>query len=196
MDEHFLIDTTEDALFSLEHLRDALPLVEDNPYEWKWAIIFLHNALQGFIVGTLRDSAGLTHLKDKVASKWLKAHREGTPYPKERMDSFPGLYDKIKSDRMIQYVMSKKFEPNDTQDDSVTRLNIIRNDFVHFIHNGYHLETVGLPRIMYDCLSVIDFLVMSSGNFFWVNEGQMERFKVAFEGCMKVIDKYRDTFGE
>lgn len=93
---------TEEAISALEMLVETAPSLIADTYRWKWVIISTHNALQGFMVLALRHGNGLLALKDKIAAEWLKAYREGGPYPVEidKLDKFRNLYKKVKSDRM------------------------------------------------------------------------------------------------
>lgn len=51
-----VVETNEemDAVYALEKALTELRVARDAPNNWKWALISLHNALQGFMVLTLR----------------------------------------------------------------------------------------------------------------------------------------------
>ena len=49
---------------------------------WRWVVISLHNAVQGFMVLSLRHGNGLLALDDKSFSEWMEAHEKGGPYPR------------------------------------------------------------------------------------------------------------------
>ena len=62
------------------------------------------------MVLVLQSSRGLHVLRPKDASRWLEAHECGGPYPDDyKLDDFLSLYKKIKSDTMLMYVDSQKF---------------------------------------------------------------------------------------
>lgn len=134
---------------------------------WRWVIIALHNAAQGFMVLSLRHGNGLAALTKECAAAWLKAHEKGGPYPDERLDSFLGLYEKIKSTKYGELGGNKRFVPGVSHDNSFTKLNNIRNEFIHFTPKGWSLEVDGLPRICLDVFSVIEFLGWETANIFW-----------------------------
>lgn len=50
MDNRLDTDEALEAVLSLEMVRDQLLKVEQNLHYWKWVIIALHNALQGYMV--------------------------------------------------------------------------------------------------------------------------------------------------
>lgn len=185
---------TEEAVSALEMMAEQSARVQNDPYRWKWVILAAHNALQGFMVLALRGSDGLLPLRDKVAQAWLKAYREKRNPPQERLDSFPNLYKKIQSDRLLFYVHSKKFLPRGSQDRSVRKLNSLRNDFIHFLPRLWLLELGGLPEICLDCLDVIEFLGWQSGNIFWHNETHEERAQNALARAREVLEKLKQAF--
>jgi hypothetical protein len=63
-------DTLSDAVFSLRMTAECLDKVLDDPHYWKWVIIALHNALQGFMVNALRltDDSSVAVTRSKGSS--------------------------------------------------------------------------------------------------------------------------------
>jgi len=134
---------------------------------WRWVIIALHNAAQGFMVLSLRHGNGLAALTKESAAAWLKAHENGGDYPPERLDHFPNLYAKIKGEEHGQIAGNKRFTPGATHDSSFKKLNDFRNEFIHFTPKGWSLEVDGLPEICLDVISVIEFLSWQTENIMW-----------------------------
>ena len=88
MTEHWLrTNEHEEAKASLEAVAEWAARVSVRIDFWKWVILALHNAAQGFMVLALRGSDGLRPLKTDVAAAWLDAYRNGGAYPVERLDS-------------------------------------------------------------------------------------------------------------
>jgi hypothetical protein len=181
-----------EAVFSLEMVSECLPKVSENIYYWKWVLIALHNALQGFMVLALRGSDSLNVLTKKCAEKWLAAReRRDKTFPERRLDGFWNLYKKIQTGRetydeglktgsylyrkpddlMLMYGNSQPFRPHGTQDESVKMLNDLRNDFIHFLPKQSLLGVHGLPRVVDDCVNIINFLAFECGNILWYEEG-------------------------
>lgn len=157
-------DELNEAIRDLNLVDNFLDKVLENIHYWKWVIISLHMSMQGFMVSALRGSNGLNVLRDKVAEKWLQAYHSGGKYPEEYLDTFLNLYKKLKSDRMLMYIHSKKFEATKEQDWAVKKLNSIRNQYIHFGPATYLLEKSGLPNIIMACIDVINFIIFESNN--------------------------------
>jgi hypothetical protein len=81
-------DEQEEAVAALEAFTRFLPFIRGDRFAWRWVILSLHIALQGFMVVAIRDSAGLSPIPDDLAAAWLLAHRCGLPTPAERLDKF------------------------------------------------------------------------------------------------------------
>ena len=148
--------------------------IPDNLQYWKWVIIGIHNCLQSFMVLALRGSTPVNIMSEKKAKQWLKAYDEKIKFPNYYLDKFSNLYEKIKSDRMLMYTNSKKFEPSVNQDRHVSSLNQFRNAFVHFKVSGWSIYVGGMKNIILDILKVIEFLAFDSNNLSWPNEQTQE----------------------
>lgn len=193
MTKHWLrTDEHEEAVSALESVAEWLHRVERQLGHWRWVVLALHNAVQGFMVLALRGSNGLRPLRDDLAEAWLKAYREGGQYPVEKLDSFLHLYKKIKSDRMLFYMHSRKFTPTGSQGRSIKKLHSLRNDFIHFLPRSWAIEVSGLPEICLDCLEIIEFLAWESGNIFWHNQNLKTRTENALEDA-KVALQHLDS---
>lgn len=164
-----------EAVEGLDAYVSNLKNAKRDSYYWKWAIITLHNSLQGFMVCALRGTSNLAVLSAESAREWMDAFENNKPYPKEKLDDFLNLYKKIKGNYMLQYVDSKKFVPKAQQGSSVRRLNSLRNDFIHFVPCGWSLEVSGVPHICNDIDAIIDFLVHSSGNIHFYPDDNLEK---------------------
>ena len=62
---------------SLEMVSETLAKVLDNIYYWKWALIALENALQGYMVLALKGTSSINVLKEKCAQKFEAAWERG-----------------------------------------------------------------------------------------------------------------------
>lgn len=184
MDLWLRTDEHEEAVSALEMVAELSALVLDDCYRWKWVIIAIHNALQGFMVLALRQGNGLKALKDKIAAQWLKAFREDGEYPREELDTFLNLYKKVKSDQMICFGHSQIFKAKNNHDESVKQLNRFRNEFIHFVPKCCSLELAGLPDTCLDCLEVVRFLGWESGNVPWYEEEHKQRAETALSAAI------------
>src|SRR4051812_21138694 len=90
----------EEFIGALEFSVEILPSVSSDLARWKWAVIALHNAVQGALVCAIRgaDTSGVAVLdKQSGAAMWdwlnvasRSAHH--TPSPTEKLAGFLELY--------------------------------------------------------------------------------------------------------
>jgi len=193
---HYLrTDEAEEAISAIEMVSESVAGAKADIYRWKWALIALHSAVQGFMVLALRGSNGLAVLKDDVAAAWLDAHDKNLLLPEERLDNYENLYKKAKGDRMLIYGHSKRFVPSGSQGGSINKLKDLRDDFIHFVPKGWSLEISGLPRIFADCLDFIEFLGWECGNVLWHEAALESRAKVAIGSARAAIAEVKALYG-
>ena len=204
-----------EAVISLEMLCEHLPRVIDEPHYWKWVIIALHNALQGFMVLALKGNNGLNVLTKECEKEWIAAFERGDEVlPERKLDNFLNLYKKIKSgrktyeehmstggllhrkptDRMLMYTVSKPFMPHGTLGQSVKMLHELRNEFIHFLPKGWSLEVSGLPQVVKDCVTIIDFLAFECGNVIWHDEEREAETKELVKKAMAQVDILANSY--
>jgi hypothetical protein len=196
--EHWIrTDEIEETSSALETTAEVLRRIPGDLYQWKWAILALHNTVQGFMVLALRGSHSLHVYRPEDAARWLEAHEKWGPYPTDlKLDDFLNLYKKIKGELMLKFVDSKRFVPSGTQGRSVKELNGLRNEFVHFTPKGWSLEVSGLPVICLDCLNIVEFLGWESRNLPWPDENAMARVRVALDAAREAATNLRDEYRE
>ncbi len=61
----FRTDETKEALQALELFGDSLKRVSDDVYFWKWCLVSLHNALQGFMILSLSGLGSHEYIEEK-----------------------------------------------------------------------------------------------------------------------------------
>lgn len=173
------VDHWTDAVWSLEGARDFASHLPANDSYWKWLIVSVHSAVQGFMTLALEQGNGISVMNKAVAKKWLEAHETGATYPEARMDYFGELYDKVKSEAMLAYVGSRAFAATSDHDYSMGKLNELRNQFIHFFPTSWSIERIGLPTICIRCLEVVSFLGWESGTIIWHDPVLAKRAEVA-----------------
>jgi len=175
-----------DALCMASKLADGLDL---DIRAWRWVIIAPHNAVQGFMVLSLRHGNGLAALSPKSYAEWMDAYEKGTPRPGYvQLESYLNLYKKIKSKGYSELGGNKRFIPKGTQGKSIKQLKTLRNNFIHFTPKGWSLEIDGLPHICLDCTTLIEFLGWETQNIFWHDPDCREQSQLCcqrFAGQMK-----------
>jgi hypothetical protein len=162
---------TDEELEAAEALRMAARMASEcstNATEWRWVIISLHQAVQGFMVLSLRHGNGLLALSPDSFAEWMEAHEKRGPYPRnEKLDSYLGLYNKVKSKDLGTLGSNRRFEPKGTEGRGIRMLSKLRNEFIHFTPKGWSLEIDGLPQICLDALRIVEFLGWETENIYW-----------------------------
>jgi hypothetical protein len=180
-------DAEHEAVGALEATAQFLEAVESDPSMWKWAIIALHNAVQGFMVLALQGTWNVTVLRREQRKRKLEAQRDyyraqnaGDEAAAEvaneimlfgdaELASFEDLYGRIKSPDfgMIQFMNSRYYEPRPTDDRCMECLNDVRNEFAHFVPSRRRYLLTRFPAITETGLHVISFLLHQSNNIRW-----------------------------
>ena len=169
-------DERLDAVASLEILAELIPRTLSIPHLWKWVLLSLHSAMQGFMVLALQGTNALAVLTKETAQAWMEAYEDDTlPAKRRRLDKFLALYEKIKSDAMLTLAHSKVFVPSPEQDANVERLNSDRNSFVHYVPALSLMDARVWAGITLDVVPIIEFLVLESNNVTFFESGQRER---------------------
>ena len=180
-------DEQEEAVRSLEWAEMQARTLATDAYAWKWVLIALHNAMQGFMVLALWNGNGLLALRPKVAKKWLEAYESGGPFPIDKLDEFLNLYLKIKDPENFHTFGSGPFVPVGTHDESLRHLNEFRNMFTHFTPKGWSLQLAGLPRICSDTLEVMNFLGLQTTAVLWYKPTRRTRAEKALKRMNKTL---------
>jgi hypothetical protein len=187
-------DEDYEAISSYEMCAEMLDRVPGNPHAWKWVVISLHSAVQGFMVIALRQTDGSGPVPDDVMAEIRKADENDLPFPDEKLEKFLDLYGKVKrQDRMRKWVMSRPFKPKGQQGWSMRKLNFLRNEFIHFVPKLWSLHLSGLPQISRDCVDLIDFLVNHSGTILWHENDKRKRFEVAHAAVVKRLKELQSA---
>lgn len=166
MPEYLRVDEREDAINALEHAVETALTLEDNPLNWKWVIVAIHNALQGALVCTMSGTDGTGALSDKSRKEmweWFEASRTDpdAPFPVEWLADPLKLYERAKDPAYMQEFGGEPLRTTQEQDDDVKRLNNLRIGFAHFTPKGWSIESVGLPRIVLNATAIIEILMLS-----------------------------------
>jgi hypothetical protein len=197
MDLWLRTDEYLEAVVSLEMVSDTLPKVMNDVHYWKWVLIALHNALQGYMVLALRGSDGLNVLTDKCRQKWIATRKRGHGAPLERrLDSFENLYKKIERDDLMLVLMhSQPFKSHGTQTESVELLKQLRNDFIHFLPKCLSLPVHDLPGVVNDCVDIIEFLAFQCGNILWYEKENETKTRALIATIRTNLSELNDLYG-
>jgi hypothetical protein len=180
-----------EAITSLNLVRESLHVVETDVYRWKWIIIALHNALQNTMVSALRQGNGFHAMNNDSVKQWMEAYQIDEPLPPLKLANFLELYKRIKKKEIMEsYVFSKRFVANQEHTNSVKKLNYLRNRFIHFELDIWSLEIVTMPDLCLHCLDVISFLVFESGNIILTAENEGEKLKSLLLDAIELLKHF------
>ena len=90
-------DERNEAVGSLHKTYQFILEIHEDNYNWKWAIISLHNSVQAFMVLSLKGTANFNVIREP--EKLFDAIQNGTAVSWEYLLSFGKLYGDIKSQK-------------------------------------------------------------------------------------------------
>jgi len=162
-------DERKEGIESLHKTYQFILEIHEDNYSWKWAIISLHNSAQAFMVLSLKGTANFNIIKEP--EKFFDAIQNGKKCPRQYLLNFCKLYKNVKS----QKKMGKNYPGSKESDCAMEILNEIRNNFIHFIPCNWSIELLMLPGIFKQVLSVIEFLILESGNVRFYDNDEDEK---------------------
>ena len=161
----FRIDDLSEPYNALKMTEYFISQVDSEEYHLKWAIIAIHNSLQGFMVLALRGTSNLQIIKKNKTNKGKNAY-EILSNPENKLDNFLNLFQKIQNDKfMKQNISSNTLICNEEMKQSIEWLNETRNNLIHYLLSGYSIEINSICFSLLNCLKIISFLVNESNNF-------------------------------
>jgi hypothetical protein len=194
--DYLRINDQIDAVDALETTADNLEAIAaGNTIKWKWAIIALHNAVQGFMVLALKSTWKVRVLHRDDRNTKVRAEHDHRQAVQDGDDAaaaaalevaitsggglaaFNQLYARIKEpDRMRHFTNSRHFTPRTATDGPfdgdgrMERLNKIRGSLVHPVEDAHSIEVTLLVQLAETGLHVIDVLFNQSNNITWFPE--------------------------
>ena len=181
-DPAFRTDEETELARALEKLADQLELATDDAYEWKWAIVALHNASQAACVVAVSETDQAGAVTDpKVEREWLRAFLDGnvdaSSAPDPHLASFLVLYKRAKA-------LGGAVIPPELDDD-MTRLNVFRNVLIHFVPKTWALLLLGMPELVLRVLAFIESIMPGSAARGGVPFGDEENDERARDGIRR-----------
>jgi len=188
LDDWLRTNQLTDSVESLEMtLQVASDVSKGQTQQWKWLIVSLHNALQGFLVCSLFAGNPVNVLVEKHAKEWIEAANNGKPLPKRRrLLHFKALLRNAEDGSLMMKIGRKPLCLDKEQRLSVLGLHKYRNELVHFLPMSRSIDARGLPEIATHCVEVIKFLALDSGNTVWMDRDLQLRCETAGE-CLLVL---------
>lgn len=155
---HVFIDRVSDAISSLEELSSCLERSSNSDSAWKFAIISVHCALQGYMCIALHNGRNSFQTwKNDQSKKWQQAYDNKVELPAiPQLDFFMQLFDKL-------------FSGNQTIDRQlIFWLNETRNGLVHFNTDSYSIEKDSIILAIKEYIKAIKLTPsLALDNFFY-----------------------------
>src|SRR5690348_737558 len=182
-------DTESDAVESLAAAADFFERATSNPSYWKWAVVALHSAVQGFLVLSLDQGNGLLVQKPSRAKEIL-AVLQGCPGRLDPyMDNFMGLYRKAADP--ANFPNGKPPIPVDPALAAAIELfDQWRHDFLHFNSKGW---SIGLSLLISRCHAALSAAshILSSDVIRWNSEELAEESGVQLKRAREALPAER-----
>ena len=142
-------DEYSDAPNSIRHAAFFYVEAKRDPTMLKWAIVVLHNALQGAMICHLSGTAGLGAFKKdsiKAALEWHDTNRKGAGslYPEEEVASGEVLFMRLTGQADLRERAGGVITATEEEKKAFQRLHAYRNDFSHFSPKTWTIYTEGL----------------------------------------------------
>lgn len=149
------VNEISEPLNAIVMAKEFLERSDQDPYNFKWVIIAIHNALQGFMVLALMGTSSLSIIR------WKEEYSGKTAYevladPDKKLIAFSELFKRIKSKKYMQGTSFKDANGKVTR--SIKELNSVRNQFIHYLPLGWSIGIKGIVQVLLDSLQVIFFL--------------------------------------
>ncbi len=213
-------DTEHEAVRALEATAQFLEEAESDPTKWKWAIIALHNAVQGFMVLALQGTWNVTVLRREQRERKLKAQQdyyrarkagdeaaanaanEIMLFGEAELAPFEHLYARIKSPDygMRQFMESQHFTARPGDDQCIECLNDLRNEFIHFVPSRRRMLLTRFPAVTEAGLYLISFLLRDSKNIHWFHGRDRQNLKPraenAIDRCMASLTRINKEYAD
>ena len=164
MDDYVEFDRQLDAQTSLDHFCSCLEKTSTDDTSWKYAIISLHNALQGYMCIGLMEGNDFQTWSKRDLNKWLKAYYSNSELPDPKLDFFMALYDK-----------TFKNEPS-LDRKNIEELNYLRNRLLHFNTDSHLIHKKSAVIYCKEALKAIKLAPSKAMGIFFYTDDQQETY--------------------
>ena len=177
-------DRRNTARVSLQEFCSCMDRLKNDELLMQYAVISMHNALQGYMTIYLRINDLLDTWKSAHAKKWNEIE-----YPK--MMETEGLYQPEKHPQLDFFMefFDKVFEgkEHNLERNMIDALNEQRNNFIHFNTDHFNLEKQYALDACSEALKAINFIANLDRRLFYYEEEQ-QAFETLCEMAQCQID--------
>ncbi|MEO1101129.1 MAG: hypothetical protein AAFW65_04720 [Pseudomonadota bacterium] len=157
----FRTDTHQQLLDNIEFSLVQISSLRERHSAFSWSVIGSVLSLQGACIHQLDgNDTTQTAVLRKDSQKKVIAHlndRSSGPFPRERLAEPLELLRRIAAGGNTQADFSSSW--SETDKENIERLVMLRNEFVHFLPQGWSVALDGYPDMLTSCWSVISKLI-------------------------------------
>ncbi len=145
-------DLETDLVMSLRFLSDALSQIERGETSYfKWAVIYGHNSVQSVMcLALITTDSRLVRKRDSYHSEYGD------------LDNIQWLYQKLCKEDFLPYMGSKTIDIERFEKDNISRLQTVRNTFIHQHPTHYVFTFRELVELIFLSVDLVSFLVNES----------------------------------
>jgi hypothetical protein len=176
--DYVSFDRLSDAKASIDEFCYCLTRTPDDEKAWKYAIISIHNALQGYICISLRNGNSFQTWKEDHLKKWLVAYKNDNKLPNTQLNFFMKLFDKAFSD--VTTLNRKNIE----------WLDETRNNFIHFNTDSFSIQREIAILCCREAMEAIKLAPSKAVGIFFYDEEQKNAFEISCKKADELLAAY------
>lgn len=163
--DYIRFDRQSDAQASLDEFCSCVERAAKADAAWKYAIVSMHSALQGYICVCLRNGNSFQTWNESHLKAWLVAYESDSQLPQPKLNFFMNLYDKA-------------FEGEQTLNrDNINWLNETRNSLVHFNNDSFGIHRQTAIACCKEALDAIKLAPSKAKGVFFNSEDESEAYR-------------------
>jgi hypothetical protein len=179
MSDYVRFNRLSDAKASIDEFCYCLARTSDDEKAWKYAIISIHNALQGYICISLRNGNSFQTWNERHLTKWLEAYHNDKELPNTKLDYFMELFDKAFPDETI---LNRR---------NIEWLNETRNTFIHFNTDSFSVSRSSAILCCREAMEAIKLTPFKAVGIFFYDEEQKNAFEISCKKADELFAAYR-----
>lgn len=134
---------------------------------WKYCLISIHNALQGYMCIVLKRGNSFATWKKQDFMKWMKAYEKGDTLPEPKLDYFMSLFEKLEIRNSTEISACGLYLKGEKAKAAIEKLNDLRNNFSHFNLDGLLITQLEAAQACVAGLATIKHIVDTPDLIHW-----------------------------
>lgn len=181
-------DRFSDSETSLKMFVIAIEHTDNDSHFWKYCLLSIHNALQGYMCIALSEGNSFATWKEQDFKKWMKAYENGEPLPETKLDYFMSLFEKLKIGANTEISACGVSLKGEMVKTAIEKLNNLRNAFSHFNVDGRSITQLEAAEACIAGLATIKHIVDDPDRILWYEDSIKEE-------CQNLIKDIENRLG-